>query len=289
MQCQNCGATNKTDAKFCAGCGTALIQNLPASSIKLVNSSGVQNFVARHNKGLRVFLTVLASGFTLLASCFSDLPNCIYYIAIALIAEIAVFILAANAQWFHVKNHKKGTLYCPKCKKETHYNKYSVCSECQLDLSGGNIVTMITMFIAGVLNFIACILPKEQAWWDENVCWLSEESSILLLIASIVIAVLMILYPIYMYPAILARRTEHVAATAIYVLNFLFGFTIIFWVVLLIWASSGNGNQKTVVVQNASPQKTAQDAFAEIQKLREAGMITDEEFEAKRQEILSRL
>lgn len=284
MQCQNCGATNKTDAKFCAGCGTALshgtVHQQMSVTAKKVNKSGFSNFTVKHGKKLTVLLSVLSIVPMVFILGEGELGS---YMVTALFLLFAGIFLTICLEVFSFKNRKKEIVYCPRCKKETQFNKYMVCKECHLDLTGGNLITLLSMFFAVALCFITYAIDSASSR-----DWLPTEG-FYAMCGAIAFAAVPLLYPIYMYPAILARRTEHVAATAIYVLNFLFGFTIIFWGVLLIWASSGNGNQKTVVVQNASPQKTAQDAFAEIQKLREAGMITDEEFEAKRQEILSRL
>lgn len=284
MQCQKCGATNKSGAKFCAGCGTPLSQGtsqqITHTILKTVSTSGLRNFVVKNGKKLTVLLSVLSIAPMVFILGRNELDS---YLGTALLLLFAAIFLTICLEVFSFKNRKKEIVYCPRCKKKTQFNKYMVCKECHLDLTGGNLITLLSMIFAVALCFIAYAIDMASS---RN--WLPTEG-FYAMCGAIAFAAVPLLYPIYMYPAILARRTEHVAATAIYVLNFLFGFTIIFWVVLLIWASSGNGNQKTVVVQNASPQKTAQDAFAEIQKLREAGMITDEEFETKRQEILSRL
>lgn len=61
------------------------------------------------------------------------------------------------------------------------------------------------------------------------------------------IFVLVILFLIYFAPALLAGRFRHPQTAAIFMLNFLFGWTGIGWGIALIWAftkESKNGRQK---------------------------------------------
>ena len=48
--------------------------------------------------------------------------------------------------------------------------------------------------------------------------------------------IMMALFILYFAPAIIAWRARHPQATAIYVLNALFGWTLIGWGIALIWA-----------------------------------------------------
>lgn len=104
-----------------------------------------------------------------------------------------------------------------------------------------------------------------------------------------VIALLGILFPLYMIPTKAARKNTHEQTTVIVWLNGILGCTVILWIVLLIWGSSGNGNAKTVVIQQTPIQPTAGNSFEELKKLKDMGMITDEEFEEKRKELLKRI
>jgi hypothetical protein len=99
------------------------------------------------------------------------------------------------------------------------------------------------------------------------------------------ILIIALLFPIYMYPTKVARRTEHEQTSAIAWLNFLFGGTIILWLVLLVWANSSKPSQPQPV---ATPQESSlTDKLQELQKLKDQGILTEEEFEAKKKQILN--
>jgi threonine/homoserine/homoserine lactone efflux protein len=54
-----------------------------------------------------------------------------------------------------------------------------------------------------------------------------------------VIAVVAVIW-VYFLPTIVSRNRKHNDASAIFVLNLLAGFTIIFWVIALVWACNDN-------------------------------------------------
>lgn len=60
-------------------------------------------------------------------------------------------------------------------------------------------------------------------------------------IGSILILVLLLI--LYFAPAIVARRRLHTSRTGIVVLNLLLGWTLIGWIVALVWAYSGPDNR----------------------------------------------
>jgi len=45
---------------------------------------------------------------------------------------------------------------------------------------------------------------------------------------------------VYFLPTIVARKRKHKDESAIFVLNLLAGFTILFWIVALVWANNDN-------------------------------------------------
>ena len=102
-------------------------------------------------------------------------------------------------------------------------------------------------------------------------------------IALVSTIIMLLLFPIYMYPTKVARKTEHDQTTAITWLNFFFAETLIMWIILLIWANSGKKQVPQVVVKEDS----LTDKLQEIQKLKEQGLLTEEEFETKKKQILN--
>ena len=96
-----------------------------------------------------------------------------------------------------------------------------------------------------------------------------------------------VLFVIYMFPTKVARKTEHAQTTAIAWLNMLFGCTIICWVAMLIWANSvGEKKAKPVT---AVPEKSVTDKLTELNNMKDSGLITEEEYNSKRQEMLSKM
>lgn len=186
-----------------------------------------------------------------------------------------LFIVILEIQ--HFIKRKKETYYCPKCKTTTQHNKFGICNTCHLDTASNNVFTAFCFL--GIMIVVFRMI--EYTYAPPELCYI-----ILIGIAAT------FLYPIYMYPAKLARRTEHVAATAIFVLNLLFGFTIIFWVILLIWASNGNGGKKEVIIQKTPQNVTGGDAMEKINSLKQmldSELISQDEFEEKKKDILSKM
>lgn len=51
---------------------------------------------------------------------------------------------------------------------------------------------------------------------------------------------IIVLLIIYFLPSIIAAMRGHLSAAAIFVLNFVFGWTFIGWIIALIWSLTGN-------------------------------------------------
>ena len=86
----------------------------------------------------------------------------------------------------------------------------------------------------------------------------------------------------YFLPTIVASSRGHHSAGAVFVLNLIFGWTLLGWVVAFVWSFT---NPTPVVVNN----QTAKSAAGEIQKLaalKEQGLLTEAEFNKKKKQIL---
>lgn len=85
-----------------------------------------------------------------------------------------------------------------------------------------------------------------------------------------------------------ASQREHPNATAIGVFNFFLGWTFIGWVVALVW-SLGNTKAKRVTVENMNQNKAEDnlDKLLKLKKLLDEGVISQEEFDLKKQKLLN--
>lgn len=311
MFCKKCGNQLNEGSAFCGKCG-AQIDNNNASQqpsamnafIKKLNtpignsksarkpskqiqpaarspfSSKLRNLVLHYSRHIIFALQILTCGWILgmmdssVEYHLKDIgldPRVMFNISV--FTAIAIILLSMG---YNLKNRNKEQHYCPKCKKEAIHNKYGVCTDCYLDTSANNIMFLF-FFVLTYAFYVGS-------------GFVNEFDVFFILAFALISMGLSVIYPIYMYPAKLARRTGHVAATAIYVLNLLLGGTVILWIVLLIWASGGNGNKREVIIQAPTEaQKSSQEKFAEIKQLLDMGVITQEEFDEKRKEILSKI
>lgn len=91
----------------------------------------------------------------------------------------------------------------------------------------------------------------------------------------------MILYTIYyLTPTWIAIKKKHTNKTAIILINLLAGWTIIGWVVALVWAI-----KKPEYSQNGNISLA--DEIAKLNDLKEKGIISDKEFQLKRNNFYS--
>jgi T4 superinfection immunity protein len=67
------------------------------------------------------------------------------------------------------------------------------------------------------------------------------------------VSILLFLLGMYFLPSIVAGARAHQSTAAIFVLNMLLGWTMIGWVVALIWSLSAVWRQPTIIVQNQTP------------------------------------
>ena len=103
---------------------------------------------------------------------------------------------------------------------------------------------------------------------------------------------LIIAFLLYFLPAVIARKKPN--ASSVFVINLFLGWTLIGWVVALAMAVADP--KPSVIVQTPSPSPTSQpqnrsvsDRLAELERLRESGVVSQEEYEAKRQDLVDSL
>jgi len=80
---------------------------------------------------------------------------------------------------------------------------------------------------------------------------------------------------IYFLPTIIATIRKNSSTFAIFALNFLLGWSFIAWVIALIWAFSGDS------------YSNIENKLKNLYSLKEKGLISEEEFEIKKDEIIN--
>ncbi len=116
---------------------------------------------------------------------------------------------------------------------------------------------------------------------------------------AVTLILLLVSLVIYFYPSFLGRYKENF--TSILLLNLFLGWTLVGWVIALVWATSKDDKTKSDLLKIQAEQKAALEKLVidntqrnssiadEIQKLndlRSKGLISDEEFEKIRKKIL---
>lgn len=307
MFCEKCGERlNDTETK-CPKCGAVVTgdirqpkMNNASSSAHTQKKSGALEFIAKHRDLLLLLIEVpviilcIATANISTRSVYwgrdsrGDRIGQIHRNALisAILLAIGLIILIISAvHYLKLKANKN--CYCIKCKKKTYHNQFRVCTVCNSDFMA-MIVVSAFFYIAVMCGMIYLTV---DTYGHRTIC-----------ILSVIVMILAVLKRIYLYPSILARRTGHTAATAIFILNVILGLMGIMWLVLVIWASTG-GNNKNVVMLNpdgtsvtvnninktSKQSDSMQGKFEELKKLHDMGMLSDEEFEQKRKEFVSRL
>ena len=86
----------------------------------------------------------------------------------------------------------------------------------------------------------------------------------------------------YFLPSIIAIKKKHANKLFIFILNLAFGWTFLAWVACLIWAFVDVDGSATDNLLNGNKY----DNLEKLQKLKESGALSEEEFEAEKQKIL---
>lgn len=96
----------------------------------------------------------------------------------------------------------------------------------------------------------------------------------------------------YLLPTIIAMGRSHQNKVSIFLLNLILGWTLIGWVVALIWSASAvrasnKENAESVITAPDSSASKYQE-LARLAELKDKGHLTEEEFKAEKAKILSR-
>lgn len=89
---------------------------------------------------------------------------------------------------------------------------------------------------------------------------------------------------IYFIPSIMGRDKR--TAGSIFLLNFFFGWTLLGWLIALIWAASEDAPTHTTIVKKQSPQPDKYDQLNKLKGLLDSGAITEEEYNIEKEKLL---
>lgn len=88
---------------------------------------------------------------------------------------------------------------------------------------------------------------------------------------------------VYFIPYLIANSKAHTQETAIFVLNLFAGWTLVAWIIALVWACT---SPKEKVVIQQKQQLSSADELKKYKELFDSGIITQEEFDAKKNQLL---
>lgn len=87
---------------------------------------------------------------------------------------------------------------------------------------------------------------------------------------------------LYFIPYLIANKKGHSQENAIFILNLLAGWTIIAWIIALVWAFT----EPKQIANTQQPLKSNADELLKYKELLDSGAISQEEFDAKKKQIL---
>lgn len=122
---------------------------------------------------------------------------------------------------------------------------------------------------------------------DSVVAGRSLDSSFLLIIPIIIWGCLIL--SIYFIPSFVAAKRNHIQKKSILILNIFLGWTLIGWVVALVWACKNPEIPSTVINNNLSKDDSTEEKLQSLLRMKNDGLITSEEFEEKRKEVISKM
>jgi predicted membrane protein len=102
-------------------------------------------------------------------------------------------------------------------------------------------------------------------------------------VALFIIFLLCLGFFFYFIPTFVARSRGHKDLGAIFFINLFIGWTLLGWLICLIWAMSGE-NVVVVQTREATPSKATE--IEKLVALKNAGHLSDEEFQSAKKRIL---
>ncbi|QAX85903.1 iduronate sulfatase [Pseudomonas sp. DTU12.3] len=103
------------------------------------------------------------------------------------------------------------------------------------------------------------------------------------------IVLLFLMIATYFLPSFNAFSRKHPERWPIFMLDLFLGWTIIGWVVSLVWSVSSTQSADTIHVQPQSQSQSEEDKYQKLERigsLKEKGLLTESEFEAEKAKLL---
>ena len=93
---------------------------------------------------------------------------------------------------------------------------------------------------------------------------------------------------LYFMPTLNARSRAHPSLPSIFLVNLLLGWTLIGWLVAIMWSTSGPDSSRRVREITQQPGLDKYQTLDLLGSLKERGLITDEEFQREKHKVLQR-
>jgi len=135
------------------------------------------------------------------------------------------------------------------------------------------LITLVGYILFVALSIVTTGFMKD---WDLDV------QSVLFMVGFSLLFSVVYTY-LYFLPYLIANKREHLQTRAIYILNIFAGWTILAWLIALIWANTVQ--KENPVIQQHQPMDGA-DELKKYKELLDQQIISEEEFEAKKKQIL---
>jgi len=92
----------------------------------------------------------------------------------------------------------------------------------------------------------------------------------------------------YFLPTIFAAARGHHNSTALMLANLFLGWTFIGWVACLIWSFTNKSEETTIINNhNDKDELSVADELEKLLKLKESGVLSEDEFKIQKEKILS--
>jgi len=111
---------------------------------------------------------------------------------------------------------------------------------------------------------------------------MTEKEAAVLIIIAVIIGI-----AIHFIPTFIASAKSHPSTGAIFAVNLLLGWTLVGWLGALIWALSNPDRPQKVYIKNNNHDVA--DEIRKLGELKNDGILTTQEFETKKRELLSKI
>lgn len=177
---------------------------------------------------------------------------------------LVIFLLSVISAILYIKSIKLAIKGKPKKTTENN-SKYYLSFK---------VVTVVVCLLSTALDFVA---------FGFLIDWRFEPEMSFVIIPFCLALSVLYTY-IYFLPYLIAVKRQHKQKRAIYILNIFTSWTIIIWIIALVWANTES--KETVIINQTSDKVSSTDELLSYKKLLDENVITQEDFDAKKKQIL---